>query len=156
MCYTLCTAQVHEYDSCDSLASRVLTNSIMIGFFMLLSQYMAPSHFCMAYLEDYKMDPQSATPLLTFSVFNDLADSKHNLSFVRCDILNRSIPDEEGQQIVSSLLHSYTKDYDTIKTFNQKPQDFDVDDYISRMNAQWKQAGGGAIGSQRGQALNGE
>jgi hypothetical protein len=117
---------------------------------MLVSQHMDPSHFCLAYLEDYKMDPHSATPLLTFSVFNDLAESKH-ISFVRSDILNKSIPDDEGQKIVSSLLTSYTQDYETVKTFNIHPQQFDIDDYISRRSAQWKQTNG-----VKDKAINGE
>lgn len=111
------------------------------GFFILVSQYMDPSHFCMAYLEDYKMDPHSATPLLTFSIFNDLADSK-NISLVRCDILNKSIADNEGMKIVSSTLQNYKQDFNSIKTFNTDSQHFDVDDFISRMSSQWRQAEG--------------
>ena len=30
------------------------------GHFMLVSQFFEPSHFIMAYLEDYKMDPAAA------------------------------------------------------------------------------------------------
>lgn len=119
------------------------------GFFVLLSQYMEPSHFCLAYLEDYKMDPHSATPLLTFSIFNDLADTK-DVSLVRCDILNRSITDNEGQRIVSSLIRNYTDNYETVKTFNQCPQEFNIDDYISKMSAAWKQADG-----VKGDGING-
>ncbi|GKY99444.1 hypothetical protein MPSEU_000898900 [Mayamaea pseudoterrestris] len=121
------------------------------GFFMLVSQYMDPSHFCMAYLEDYKMDPHSATPLLTFSVFNDFADIK-NISFVRGDILNRGIADNEGQQIVLSMLKSYIQDHETIKKFNQTPQQFDIDDYISKMSARWKQT----VDGFKGNYINGE
>ncbi|KAL7580074.1 hypothetical protein ACA910_005059 [Epithemia clementina (nom. ined.)] len=46
------------------------------GFFNLISQFQSPSHFLLAYLEDYKMDPHAASPLLTFSVFDDYAESK--------------------------------------------------------------------------------
>jgi hypothetical protein len=109
------------------------------GFFTLVSQYMDPAHFCLAYLEDYKMDPHSATPLLTFSIFNELAESK-DLSLIRCDVLNRSIPDNEGQKIVSSIIASYQDDYETVQTFNLSPQQFNIDDYISKMSAQWKRA----------------
>lgn len=117
---------------------------------MLISQYMDPSHFCMAYLEDYKMDPNSATPLLTFSVFNDLVDTKH-ISLVRCDILNRSILDDEGQRIVSSVLRNYTEDYEVVRSFNQDAQKFDIDSFISRMSNQWKHSDGVKDGNINGE-----
>lgn len=90
----------------------------------------------MAYLEDYKMDPHSATPLLTFSVFDDYSKS-HNLTLVRGDILNKNIPDSEGLQIVQSVVDNYKDEYGMIQTFNERPNSFDVDDYISRMNTKW-------------------
>ena len=78
---------------------------------MLVSQFQVPSHFLLAYLEDYKMDPHSATPLLTFSVFNDYIDTK-DVALVRCDILNKNIQDDEGRKVVESLLDNYRKDDD--------------------------------------------
>lgn len=96
----------------------------------------------MAYLEDYKMDPHSATPLLTFSVFDDLADSK-DLVLVRCDILNKQITDEEGRKIVESVLENYRleDEYGVIRAFNERPNAFDIDDYISRMSDRWQHGG---------------
>jgi len=109
------------------------------GFFMMISQFQEPSHFLMAYLEDYKMDPRSAQPLLTFSVFNDYADSK-NVSLVRVDILNPGIEDNEGKKIVQNAVESYMieEEFTTVKMFNKKPDKFDVDDYISRQNEKWR------------------
>jgi hypothetical protein len=69
---------------------------------MLITQFLSPSHFLLGYLEDYKMDPNAATPLLTFSVFNDYADSG-DISLVRCDIINRGIQDDEGRKVVQSV-----------------------------------------------------
>lgn len=112
-----------------------------LGFFMLISQFQDPSHFLMAYLEDYKMDPSSASPLVSFSIFNDLADAPQNLSLVRCDILNANIQDHEGLKVVQSVLDNYRSedDFGLVRTFNERPASFDVDDYISRMNDRWKQ-----------------
>jgi ATP11 protein len=109
------------------------------GFFMMISQFQHPSHFLMAYLEDYKMDPAAAQPLLTFSVFDDYAESK-DLTLVRCDILNRGLHDSEGRKIVVNIIESYTCDveYATVQTFNKRPQSFDVDDFISRQNEKWR------------------
>lgn len=109
------------------------------GFFMLLSQFQEPSHFLMAYLEDYKMDPNSASPLITFSVFNDFAQSR-DMTLVRVDVLNKNISDHEGNKIVQSVLDNYRKEdeFSSVKTFNERPNAFDTDDYISRMNDRWK------------------
>lgn len=110
------------------------------GFFVLLSQFQTPSHFLLAYLEDYKMDPNRAQPLMTFSIFNDLVES-HNLSLVRCDIINKGIEDNEGRKVMQHLLDAYRteKEYVAVKTFNKEPNKFDFDDFISRMNKKWKE-----------------
>jgi hypothetical protein len=102
------------------------------GFFNLMAQFQTPSHFLLAYLEDYKMDPHSATPLLTFSVFDDFAESK-DVTLVRVDLFNKGIQDEEGRKVVESLLDHYRNDadYASIETFNRRPGDFDFDDVSS-------------------------
>lgn len=113
------------------------------GFFMLLSQFQTPSHFLMAYLEDYKMDPNRAQPLMTFSLFNDLADS-HDLSLVRCDIINKGIEEDEGRKVMQNILSAYRIDeeYTKVKGFNEEPNTFDVDEFISCMNQKWKDKDG--------------
>lgn len=106
---------------------------------MLLSQFQTPSHFLLAYLEDYKMDPNRAQPLLTFSIFNDFVD-EHDISLVRCDIINRGIEEDEGRKVVENLLDAYRtdEDYERVLMFNKEPAKFDVDDFISCMNFKWK------------------
>ena len=120
------------------------------GFFNLVSQFQGPCHFLLAYLEDYKMDPHSASPLLTFSVFDDYADEK-DTTLIRCDILNKSIETEEGRKVVQSLLDNYrtTEEFnETVKVFNERPSDFDFDDHISRMNKKWIEYGSATIETQ--------
>jgi len=112
------------------------------GFFMMVSQFQAPSHFLMAYLEDYKMDPSSATPLLTFSVFDDYSESK-GVTLVRCDILNNNLDKEESLKVVESVLENYKSMFGVVQTFNERPNSFDINDYISRMNYRWKQGSPG-------------
>lgn len=113
------------------------------GFFMLISEFQPPHHFLLCYLQDYKMDPHSATPLLTFSLFDTYADSK-NVTLVRCDILNKNINMQEGRKVVQSLLDNYRRevDFGVVKMFNQRPNAFDIDDHISRMNVRWSQESG--------------
>jgi len=108
------------------------------GFFMLVSQFISPTHFLFAYLEDYKMDPNRAQPLLTFSVFDDLCHDK-DLGLVRCDIVNKGITHNEGIQIVQNTIDSYAKEgeYSIVKTFNSQPGNFDVEDYIAIQRRKW-------------------
>ena len=96
------------------------------------------------------MDPHSASPLLTFSVFDDYADEK-DTTLIRCDILNNSIETEEGRKVVQSLLDNYrtTEEFnETVKVFNERPSDFDFDDHISRMNKKWIEYGSATIETQ--------
>ena len=127
----------------ESLLSRAEESPFFIqpifrdnGYFMLVSQFMEPSHFIMAYLEDYKMDPGSAQPLLTFSIFDDYAKEK-DITLVRADILNKGINDEEGLKVVSRMLDHYVKDdeYVAVKAFNSKPDTCDIDDFIAQQNS---------------------
>lgn len=108
---------------------------------MLVSQFQEPSHFLMAYLEDYKLDPAAASPLVTFSVFNDYAD-KRDMSFVRCDIINRAIHDDEGLKVLHRMLDAYKSEdeFPLVHAFNKTPESFDIDDYISRQNPKWNQS----------------
>lgn len=111
------------------------------GFFMMVSQFMEPSHFLMAYLEDYKMDPAGAQPLMTFSVFDDYAKEK-DLTLVRADILNRGLQDDEGFKVVQNMIDVYFKDdeYMDVHAFNKKPGKFDLDEYIARQNEKWRES----------------
>ena len=109
------------------------------GHFMLVSQFFEPSHFIMAYLEDYKMDPAAAQPLLQFSVFDDYAESK-DLTLIRADVLNRGIDEGEGLKVVNSMLANYKDDdrYLNVRAFNSMPDSFDLEAYIADQSEQWK------------------
>ena len=108
------------------------------GHFMLVSQYQSPSHFFLVYLEDYKMDPNRAQPLLTFSVFTDLKES-HNISLLRCDVINRGIDEREASIIMGNVIDSYRneKEFSRVKAFNDNPEKFDLDDFIACTKQKW-------------------
>lgn len=113
------------------------------GHFMLVSQFFEPSHFIMAYLEDYKMDPAAAQPLISFSVFDDYAKDK-DLTLVRADILNNGIDDGEGLKVVRSMLDNYKNDdeYLNVRVFNVNPNSFDLDEFLEQKGKQWETSGG--------------
>lgn len=106
---------------------------------MLVSQFQGPHHFLCAYLEDYKMDPNAATPLLSFSIFDDYANDK-DITLIRGEVLNAGIEANEGRKVVESLLDNYLKEdeFPSVKAFNKKPDVFNFDDYINRMSSKWK------------------
>lgn len=111
------------------------------GFFMLISQFVEPAHFLMAYLEDYKLDAARAQPLMTLSVFDDYSDDK-DLTLVRVDVLNKGISDDEGYKIAQNICDSYIVDdeYMTVHAFNKKPETFDFDDHVAKQNAKWSES----------------
>ena len=138
--YLSCFGHVHTNCACRKFFIQPIFRDD--GFFMLLSQFQTPSHFLLAYLEDFKMDPNRAQPLMTFSVFNDLAES-HQVSLVRCDVINKGIEESEGVKVMQNMLDAYRldEDFTRVEEFNEKPNTFDVDDFISSMNQKWKDDG---------------
>jgi hypothetical protein len=95
---------------------------------MILSQFQPPNHFLLAFLEDYKMDPARAQPLLTLSIFDDFIDSK-DLALLRCDIISNGIEDDEGYKLCKCLVDDYSEEeaFTSVHLFNKKPDAFDVD-----------------------------
>jgi hypothetical protein len=105
----------------------------------MMTQFQQPAHFLMAYLEDYKMDPSRAQPLMTFSVFDDFSAEK-DITLIRCDILNRAIEDQEGLKVVHNLLDVYKNEdeYVVVQSFNKAPQTFDFDGFIAKQTEKWR------------------
>ena len=107
---------------------------------MIVSQFQAPNYFLLAFLEDYRMDPARAQPLLTISVFDDFVDSK-DLALVRCDIIAQGIDEDEGYKICKLLISDYSEDEDfqNVHMFNKKPDAFDVDEFVKEKERRWKE-----------------
>ena len=102
---------------------------------MVVSQFQEPSYFLLAFLEDYKMDPAAAQPLITISVFDDLVETK-DVVLLRCDIINKGIEDDEGYKICQNLIKDYL-DGDAVQMFNTKPDTFNIDEFVKEKQAQW-------------------
>eukprot|EP00571_Detonula_confervacea_P002067 CAMPEP_0172324518 /NCGR_PEP_ID=MMETSP1058-20130122/51563_1 /TAXON_ID=83371 /ORGANISM="Detonula confervacea, Strain CCMP 353" /LENGTH=302 /DNA_ID=CAMNT_0013040813 /DNA_START=86 /DNA_END=994 /DNA_ORIENTATION=+ len=121
------------------------------GHFMIISQFQAPNYFLLAFLEDYRMDPARAQPLLTISLFDDMAKEK-DVTLVRCDIINQGIQDDEGYNICKHLLDDYFEEdnFRDVHMFNKKPDAFDVDAFVKEKEQQWKadSDGGGDTGDE--------
>ena len=104
---------------------------------MIVSQFQTPNYFLLALLEDYKLDPAAAQPLLTISVFDDLADTK-DVTLLRCDIINRGIENDEGYKLCQNLINDYL-DFEGVHMFNKKPDTFDVDEFVKEKEQKWKE-----------------
>ena len=104
---------------------------------MIVSQFQTPNYFLLALLEDYKLDPAAAQPLLTISVFDDLADTK-DVTLLRCDIINRGIEDDEGYKLCQNLINDYL-DFEGVHMFNKKPDAFVVDEFVKEKEQKWKE-----------------
>ena len=102
---------------------------------MVVSQFQEPSYFLLAFLEDYKMDPAAAQPLITISVFDDLAE-KNDVVLLRCDIINKGIEDDEGYKICQNLIKDYL-DFNSVEMFNTKPDAFNIDEFVKEKQSQW-------------------
>lgn len=109
------------------------------GHFMILSQFQTPNYFLLAFLEDYRMDPARAQPLLTISLFDEMAETK-DLTLVRCDIINQGIEDDEGYKICQRLLDDYAEEehFRDVHMFNKKPEVFDIDVFVKEREVRWK------------------
>jgi hypothetical protein len=106
---------------------------------MMVSQFQSPNYFLLAYLEDYRTDPARARPLLTISIFEDMADSK-DVTLVRCDVIDRGIDDDDGRRICELLLDDYADDDDfrIVHTFNKMPDAFDLDAFVQEKERRWE------------------
>ena len=118
---------------------------------MILSQFQAPNYFILAFLEDYRMDPARAQPLITISIFDDLAKVK-DITLVRCDIVNRGIEEDEGYKVCKCLLEDYANEdyYREVHLFNKKPDAFDVDQIVNEKERRWKASSGGDTNTKDG------
>ena len=100
-------------------------------YFILMSQFQ-DSFFFMTYLENYKRDPQNATPWFSLSLFRDL-EAQKNVTLVRVDFLSQYIPKASAERITSLLMQSYLDDdvfSKFTRTFNHDPNTFDFQQMI--------------------------
>ena len=116
---------------------------------MIISQFQSPNYFLLAFLEDYRLDPARAQPLLTISIFDDFAEKK-GVTLVRCDIINRGIEEDEGYKICQALLEDYSDedDFRSVHMFNKKPDAFDVDEFVKEKERRWKSGGNSGASGQ--------
>ena len=100
------------------------------GHFLLLSQFQNRRNFLFTFLEDYKKNPAFARPYVTLTLHDDLAKEK-DIVLLRGDVEKQMLK-EEADHVIAQVVESYciasrySSDSGPL-TFNQRPNDFDLD-----------------------------
>ena len=103
------------------------------GHFILLSQTQGRTNM-FTYLEDYKKNPEHATPYFVLTLFDEFAVSK-GLVLYRADILDHRINKTEASAITQSFVDYYTNlgQYeDGPLKFNHNPDAFKYEEYVQK------------------------
>lgn len=109
------------------------------GYFFMLSQSQEKSNL-FTFLEDFKKNPNQATPYFVLTLFDELILQK-GLVLIRGDIIDNLITKTEADNLLASFLSYYVESglYDEyVFRFNHKPDQFNheshVSHYFSRFN----------------------
>jgi ATP synthase F1 complex assembly factor 1 len=99
------------------------------GHFILLSQAQG-KHFLYTFLEDYKTNPDTATPYLSLTFYDDFLVNK-GLGLVRGDF-SEMITKPEAQTLLQVTTNLYLNQYEEIDRFNNRPGEFNFERYIEK------------------------
>ena len=82
------------------------------------------------YLEEYKRNPDTASPWLCVAVFDDFVEDK-SMALVRGDF-TPNLSKVEGELTSRLILHGYFDDegYEFVEAFNKTPESFDYNKFI--------------------------
>lgn len=109
------------------------------SFVMLLSQ-LHERNFLFTYLEDFKLNPSTASPWMSLALFDDLPQ----LSLVRADHMP-SVTKQEAIVLTTMLLDMYgdkqkSNEYKSfVYPFNKHPVDFNFDLYFTHVKKNYSQ-----------------
>jgi len=102
------------------------------SFLLLLSQYQDKHGFILTYLEEYKRNPETASPWMSLMMYSDLETSK-GITLLRSDFTPNVTKKENS--IVSQILVDVYRTQDMfdahVHTFNKEPSKFDFDKYMA-------------------------
>ena len=93
------------------------------GHFLLLSQFQHRKHFLFTFLEDYKNNPETATPYFSLTMYDDFKETK-DLVLARGDISDM-MKRSEAQRIMEFTTSFYLDNYEAVEAFNHTPEKFD-------------------------------
>ena len=94
------------------------------GQFVMLSQ-VQEKHCLYTFLDEYKQDPLGASPWMSVTFYDELAEDK-SLVLVRGDVTQPHLTLAEGRHLLELTKHYYLERPDDIDCFNNRPAEFDV------------------------------
>ena len=99
------------------------------GFFSVLTQWQGP-HCLVTYLEEFKKNPETASALLSLTMYDELLSAKQ-LALVRGDF-TAGISKEEAQKLMMMIFRYYLdpEAYRKVYDFNNRPREFDIDTHM--------------------------
>lgn len=103
------------------------------GYFFMLSQSQDKSNL-FTFLEDFKKNPNQATPYFVLTIFDELVHQK-NLILIRGDIVDNLITKAEASSLLTGFLSYYIESglYDDfVMKFNHKPEHFNHENHVSQ------------------------
>jgi len=97
---------------------------------IILSQKQGKFVFC-TYLEDYKLNPETAAPWMSLAMYDDMCASK-GMALIRGDF-TPNLTKTEGEILSRMILFGYHDDaaYKHVQAFNKTPASFDFEAYMS-------------------------
>lgn len=115
-------------DECPMCVWPVFKGKSETDHFMLVSQMQDKFVFC-TYLEDYKVDPATASPWICLAMYDDFCSDK-DLALIRSDF-TPNLTKDEADILVRMIMHAYhdQESYDYIKKFNQSPSEFHFENF---------------------------
>lgn len=100
------------------------------GHFNLVSQFQG-KHCLYTFLEDYKKDPENATPYMVLTVYDELL-TKKQISLLRGDLISGHLSYLDAQRLLALTKRFYldSAEFKWVEDFNRRPRDFHFDAYL--------------------------
>jgi len=116
--------------ACPMFIVPVMKGSDGASYFNLVSQFQDGKYCLLTDLEAYKSNPNNASPMMVFTVYDELIPEK-SLALLRGDVINRlDISRDEAKTIMKFLRVFYTNRFDLVKQFNNDARSFDYNDFM--------------------------
>lgn len=139
---TSASAMVLNKDEGDIIKSRAKTSPLFIvpvfksssldSYIMLLSQYQNSGGFIMTYLDEFRRNPDTASPWMSLMLYGDLEVTK-GVTLLRSDF-TAHVTKKENVAVNRMIVDAYLSEdvyHGYVHTFNKEPNKFDFDKYLA-------------------------
>jgi ATP synthase F1 complex assembly factor 1 len=136
---TMAKAEFEQFKAnamaCPMFLSPVTKNSDGSSYFNLITQFQDGKYCLLTDLEAFRTNPLNASPMMVVTIYDELVAEK-GIALIRGDIINRlEISRDDANSILKFLRIFYTNKFDTVKQFNEKPREFDYNQFLKTARA---------------------